>query len=231
MLPALHTLHSHDGTTPSSSHSLDTLSLPLPQVPLPATEDILITLTATYLLYALTAAAWTTFSLLPQDSKASLSPFADVLQTRSTLLQWLPYLQNLSTKYMDSTLTRAYSVLTKSSSAHPSLGPHHAEDVYRIRLYGLLLLLGTSPSTLKPDMFWDQTIKFAVAFVKSATADASQSVEAKDAVTKIVLDAFDDILKRTLARTDRASWMAGHRFIAFCEYWMDFARRVCPFIP
>ncbi|KAI0686891.1 hypothetical protein BC835DRAFT_1420103 [Cytidiella melzeri] len=92
--------------------------------------------------------------------------------------------------------------------------------------YGLLLLLGTSPAALKPNMFWEQTVKFTVAFIKCvANVGSPPSLEAKGEVTNTVLSAYDDILTCTLAREDKAVWMSGHAFVAFCKYWMDFARR------
>ncbi|KAI0698451.1 hypothetical protein BC835DRAFT_652197 [Cytidiella melzeri] len=126
------------------------------------------TLLTTYLLHTLTTITWTRFSQLSDmnNSNVSLSQFAHAIHTFPTLLRWLPYLRDLAPKYLDSTLTRAYTALTRSSSLYSTYGKDMAHDVYRIQLYGLLLLLGTSPAALKPNMFWEQTVKFTVAFIK-----------------------------------------------------------------
>ncbi|KAI0700451.1 peptidase family C50-domain-containing protein [Cytidiella melzeri] len=232
MLPALRSsypshLSTSDNAEPSLPDELETLSLPLPNAA-PPLDDVLMTLLTTYLLHTLTTITWIRFSRLSDmnNFNVSLSQFAHAIHTFPTLLQWLPYLRDLTPKYLDSTLTRAYTALTRSSSLYSTYGKDMAHDVYRIRLYGLLLLLGTSPAALKPNMFWEQTVKFTVAFIKCvANVGSPPSLEAKGEVTNTVLSAYDDILTRTLAREDQAVWMSGHAFVAFCEYWMDFARR------
>lgn len=89
-----------------------------------------------------------------------------------------------------------------------------------------------SPSAIKPNMFWDQAVKFTVAFVKSAADTGSKqppSAERKNNITSAILSAFDRIVDSVQTRRDQSSWTAGSSFIAFCEYWLDFARRVRSF--
>ncbi|KAI0696272.1 hypothetical protein BC835DRAFT_1414393 [Cytidiella melzeri] len=52
------------------------------------------------------------------NSNVSLSQFAHAIHTFPTLLRWLPYLRDLAPKFLDSTLTRAYTALTRSSSLY-----------------------------------------------------------------------------------------------------------------
>jgi separase len=215
---------------PLLCNELDILSLPLPQHSIAESDEILLTLLATYLTYALTATTWTRFAgASQQDSAGSFTSFANALHNSPTLLQWLPLMRSLSSKYLDSMLTRAYTAFTKSSAVHHPLYPEDAIDIFRIRLYGLLLLLGTSPSALKPRMFWEQAVKFTAAFVKCVTDTQQKQIsspETKNDTTVMVLQSFDQILDYTNARKDKVEWTCGPAFIAFCEYWMDFARRV-----
>ncbi|EKM60615.1 uncharacterized protein PHACADRAFT_203784 [Phanerochaete carnosa HHB-10118-sp] len=202
------------------------LSLPLPSASLE--DDILLTLTSNYLLYSLFAFSYTTFttSAAPQ-TPSLLTHFADSLSNTSTLLQWIPSLKKLSPKHMDSILTRAYTSITKSS-ALTHCAPLDAKPMYAIRVYALQLLLRTSPSVLRPSTFWDQVVKFTVAFVKDV-ASGSASAEVKDNATRTILATFEMMKEAVLAtRADgdiQGTWLGGSGFVGFCEYWMDFARR------
>ena len=206
------------------------------QLPLPTTNfdnDILLTLISNYLLYSLVAFSYTTFTTLATSpSEASQTPsllaaFADTL-SNCTLLQWISYLWSLPSKHMNSVLTRAYTAITKSSTL--ATCPHSdAKSMYVIRFYALQLLLHTSPSVLNPTTFWDQTVKFTVAFVKDVVS-GSASAEIKADATQSILAEFGRIMEVALAtRADADSmkaWFSGSGFVGFCEYWMDFARRV-----
>lgn len=230
-------LSATDVTNPPIDDELDILSLPLPHQAMSKDDEILPTLLTTYLMYGLIVTAWTRFARLSQqDSAGSLTSYANALHNFPTILQWLPLMRDFAPKHLDSALTRAYTAFTKSSALHHPLHTADATDVYHIRLYSLLLLLGTSPSALKPRMFWEQAVKFTVAFVKCvANSEQKQppSLEIKDHTTSTVLQAFDQILAHTNARNDKAEWTSGPAFVAFCEYWTDFARRVrhCAWIP
>ncbi|KAI0344016.1 hypothetical protein BDW22DRAFT_1114942 [Trametopsis cervina] len=233
MLPALRSSYPSRDALPLektiSSCTLDMLSLPLPEEPIHDKANLL-TLISTYLAYALTTFTWTECSRLCKDTgnpTPFLKQFSDVLRTLPTLLRWLPYLRELSSRHLDSTLTSVYTALTKSTSLLSGRADS-AKEIYDIRLYSLLLLVGTSPSALKPSMFWEQTVKFTVAFIKSVANPRSMhspSLEAKQDTTTAVLDAFNLIVLSVNSRQDSAEWMSGHAFVAFCEYWIDFAKR------
>lgn len=233
MRPTLMTLYS------SSEDVSETLALPLPASPIPPGSDIIPTLLSTYLLYSLISHTWLVFSNIPSADQplanlsSSLQLFAEALHNPPTILRWIPYLSGLSPKHLDAMFTRAYTALTKSSSLLPATSPYvvsNAKDIFRIRHYALLLLLHTSPAALTPTMFWDQTIKFTVAFVKAITAPlakSSPSDDMKHNVTSTISCAFKGILELVEAREDKDVWMNGSAFIGFCEYWIDFAKRVC----
>ena len=238
MFPSIHTYCRQ--TTPTSSkplvNELDIICLPLPESSISSNDEVFLNLLTSYLMYTHIATSWSVFSRLnSQDSVASSSDtlhhFSRLLHTSSTLLQWVPYLRNVSTKYLDSAMMRVYTALSKSSSQ--SLPPDHsledARSIYRVRLYGLLLLTRTSPGVLKPNTFWDQCVKFTMAYVKSVLASKQSSSSVKDDATHDVLESFDTILRSVEKRGDsdeKETWLKGEGFVVFCEYWLDFAKRV-----
>lgn len=238
MSPSIHTYYCR--TTPTSSKPLvnevDIICLPLPESPISSSDEVFLNLLTSYLMYTHIATSWSVFSRSSsQDSVAcsagTLHHFSDVLHTSSTLLQWTPYLRNVQTKHLDSALMRVYTALTKSSSQ--SLPSDHsldeAKSIYRIRLYGLLLLTRTSAGALKPDTFWDQCVKFTMAYVKSVLASKQSSSSAKDDAAHDVLESFGTILRYVEERSDtdeKELWLKGEGFVVFCEYWLDFAKRV-----
>ncbi|KAI0089987.1 peptidase family C50-domain-containing protein [Irpex rosettiformis] len=221
----------------SLTHEFDILSLPLPESPISSDNVVLLTLLTSYLMYTHIATSWSLFYQLSAEdlgsaaASESLYHFAHTLHTSSTLLQWLPYLRSFSSKHIDSALTRVYTALTKSSSL-PSVSSYSVEQtksIYRIRLYSLLLLVNTSPGALKSSTFWDQCVKFTAAYVKSILASDRSSSETQNDVTEVVLESFDTILQYAEKRSDRddakEGWMKGEAFVAFCEYWIEFATR------
>ncbi|KIP07348.1 hypothetical protein PHLGIDRAFT_30059 [Phlebiopsis gigantea 11061_1 CR5-6] len=220
-----------DGVQTSPLTQTALLSLPLPSTTLES--DTVLTLISNHLLYSIISFSYTTFSgLEPAQSLASLTTpplaaYADALSETPTLLQWLPHLGRLPSKHTDSILTRAYTAITKASVLANS-SPSDAKAMLRIRVYALHLLLHATPSIIKPSTFWDQTVKFTVAFIKD-TASGSVSADVKNDATRMVLSVFSDILNIAIAtRTkddERAAWLSGSGFMGFCEYWMEFAIR------
>ena len=223
-----------DGTQTPPPGQAALLSLPLPSAA--PESDIVLTLISNHLLYSIISFSYTTFAgQEPAQSAAPsttspLAAYADAVWNTSTLLQWLPHLNRLSSKHMDSVLTRAYTAITKASVLASS-SSSIAKSMLHIRVYALHLLLHTTPSIIKPTTFWDQTVKFAVAFIKD-TASGSVSADVKNDATRTVLSVFGEILDIVLStRTkgeERAAWLSGSGFMGFCEYWMEFAKRVGP---
>ncbi|GJE92064.1 cysteine peptidase C50 [Phanerochaete sordida] len=202
------------------------LSLPLPVAPVD--DDILLTLISNYLFHSLYAFSYSTFGTSNAQPPPPLTTIADTITASSTLLHWVPLLKNLPAKHMDSILTRAYTGITKSSAQTACSTSSGAKALYTIRVYALQLLLHTSPTVLRPTTFWDQALKFAVAYVKDVISSAA-SAETKADATQAVLAAFATLEEVVLATRSeeetRKSWLSGTGFVGFCEYWMDFARR------
>lgn len=195
MQPALTRVY--DTTNTKSMNSNNLLSLPIPHITL---SETLQTLISTYFLQVITALS--TSSVLPH-----------LLDEASPgLIEWLQYLPSLPLKHKDSTLTRIYTLLAKSTAVNTS-----PPGTYSLRIYALRCLSSTSPGTVAPNTFWDQAVKFAVAFVKT---------EEKDEVTRQVMRTFPLLVKAVEGRKDRGTWLEGKGFIGFCEYWMAFAKRV-----
>jgi separase len=142
----------------------------------------------------------------------------------------------LPTKHMDSLLSRAYTSLTKLTSSPspnpklhlkstPAINASH-ESIFILRMYALRCLIHTSPGTIETNMFWDQVVRFTSSFVKSTASD----VTLEERCTTTVLFAYADIVERGEKRPDRDTFMAidqkGKGFLNFCEYWMEFTKRV-----
>lgn len=233
-----HLPHFYTSYTPNQGEAHSTLPIaPLLCLPLPSSSienDILLTLLSNYLTQVLTCVSYVTFSRLavatPSEAPIDLANFTASLYESTTLLQWLPSLADLPAKHMDSVLTRAYTALTKSSVLWTPTSTSQAKAVYRIRTYALRVLLHTSSSVLKPTTFWDQSVKFSVALVKDS-ASSTMSSEEKADVTQTILDSLEEILdcatKTRGAEEAQVTWFSGTGFLSFCEYWMDFAKRVC----
>lgn len=248
-------LPSYYPQSPSETPPLDTPLglpfLPLPSSPISSNDETLLNLLSSFLLYSLITSAYALVTQLGSSdssctSSQSLHDFTNCLHHPSdnsaTLLQWLPILQQNTTstsiKHLDGTLTRAYTALVKASSLPPpSSTLEQSSDIFRIRLYALLLLASTSSGTIKPSTFWEQCVKFSAAYVKSVLSTASKHAsnsdsesEVKREVTQVILDAFDIIFCHSEKRADTGEWMKGEGFVTWCEYWMDFAKRVRSFV-
>lgn len=222
-LPTLYTPVSTQLGSSSISSKAGLLSLPLPSVN--DTSDDILTLLSTYLLHSLTAVSYTTFGT---TSESGLEDLFTSLYMTDTLLRWLPHLKTLPTKHCDSILTRAYTSLTKSSSLTQTSSSEVATWIYRIRAYGLLCLAHTSQGVLEPSTFWSQAAKFAVSYVKDTDLSNAETADPETAshIITTVSTTFSELIRCAQSREDRSAFMSGRGFIAFCEYWTSFAKRV-----
>ncbi|KDR77139.1 hypothetical protein GALMADRAFT_66375 [Galerina marginata CBS 339.88] len=193
------------------------LSIPQP-VP-PPSNPIVLNLISTYLVYALILKAQAE-NAIEELSSTLCSPII------RSLLSWLPILSALPAKHTDSLLTRAYTVLSKlcsSSSAGKPKAPPRPESIFIVRMYALRCLAHTTPGTIEANTFWDQATKISVGFVKAT------SLKAEEQTTSMVLNAFAELLQIAEHRSDRETFIAvgevGRGFLAFCEHWMDLAKR------
>ena len=224
--------------SPASTDTVKTHPLPLPIPPTipPYSNDILLTLISYYLQYSIISSSYIVFSSYAPATSDTYSPngtsllsiFAESLYKTNTLLQWIPHLAALPSEHMDSILTRAYTAITKSSVI-AKCSSADAKPVFQIRVYALRLLLHTSSTVLLPSTFWGQTVKFAGIFVRDVVS-GSPSAETKNDATQTVLSVFDQIVGLALATRageDRMRWLSGSGFMSFCDYWIEFARRVC----
>ncbi|KAF8958159.1 peptidase family C50-domain-containing protein [Flammula alnicola] len=120
-----------------------------------------------------------------------------------SLLAWLPSFSSLPAKHTDSLLTD--HTPPSVDYVHPTSG-----NLPRIR------------RVIEPNTFWDQATRFAGAFVK-ATSSISE-----EQTTHMILTSYDEIVQLAEKRSDREAFMAvgekGKSFLAFCEYWMGFAK-------
>ena len=175
------------------------------------------TLTSTYLSYALTIVTHAIFTLA-QDTKEHaqcLEVFPQLLTTTPSLISWIPVLSTLPVKQLDSALTRAYTALTKACMTCKS----HPKAIFQLRAYATTCLAHTSPGTVEPDTFWDQVCRFGGAFIKSRDCSEEEAIS-------VVLLAFSDLTNRVDGSSVRDTFMAGKGFVGFCEYWMAFAKKV-----
>jgi separase len=183
------------------------LSLPTQTV-----EPPLLKVITTYLLYTLTAYALSLFT----TNTDQLEHFAEILKTSPTILNWIPYCHSLPKENVDSLCTRSYTALTKQSSLGDQLSPRALFD---IRTYSLRCLLHASPSITQPDVFWDQSIKFGLGFIKGNKGDESS-------LSQTVMTSFSSLVVDAQQREDWDSFSSCKGFLQFCEYWMGFAKRV-----
>jgi separase len=197
---------------PPKLRELHLMFLPLPSQSTSPLDQTLLTLISTYLLHSLTIPI---FSSVPSP----LEDYTSSLLSKPTLLTWLPHMRHLPAKHLDSVLTRAYAALTKSSTVYSHAHPHL---VLSIRAYALRCLLHTTPGTMEPNTFWDQTAKFGTAFIKSTSPSTKQ-----DDAARTILAAYSDLVKEAKNREDVVKFLKGRGFLGFCEYWMGFAKKVC----
>ncbi|KAF8623369.1 hypothetical protein AX17_007447 [Amanita inopinata Kibby_2008] len=133
---------------PSTSRSPEPIScihIPIPpSSSLTGIDSTLLTITSTYLTYALTITSQVHSSNVANKGKNKDDNFihllADALNTtdirigcdgspsnpqRATLLSWLPHFTSLPSKHIDSVLTRVYTSLTKLCTSRASEIPQH----------------------------------------------------------------------------------------------------------
>ncbi|KAL0960162.1 hypothetical protein HGRIS_011797 [Hohenbuehelia grisea] len=124
-------------------------------IPLPSdstqTDHVLLSLTSTYLLHALTVCY-----------AIGVSP--DLLLSTSSLLSWSRiFCESLPPKHTDAIFTRAYTILAKA-------------DSYPLRLYALACLTHASPGTVSADALWDQGTKCVATAAKATQVDATSVI-------------------------------------------------------
>ena len=205
-----------------SPPAISLLTLPIPTAH--EADEAIQTLLSSYLLHALTAV-----SHIGLRASDSIDPknFCDAIYKTETLIYWLPHLQLLPTKHKDSVLTRTYTALNRATSNLQVTCPKDAKALYRIRLYGLLCLAHTSPGTIDADTFWNQVAKWTVVCAKDLDHTGCMGdSEAMASFIVTVSATFNEVIEHTRQREDHMSFMNGRGFLAFCEYWMSFARRV-----
>jgi separase len=99
-------------------------------------------------------------------------------------------------------------------------------------MYALRCLAHTSPGVVEGNVFWDQATKFTSILVKSIPATSSSAAEER--ITSLVLRAFAELVQIAETRSDKELFMTvdetGKNFIAFCDYWSSFAKRVRSFV-
>ena len=240
MRPALANLYTaaEIKDTDSASRTLSILYLPLPLSSEHPTDTLKITLLSNYLAHALATLSHILFSPEALEKVSAVRGSAttvetavidDVLEemlqelfTSDTILQWQPYLSAvLPSKQVDAFLTRTYTTVIKSSAAKSST---HPRAVFALRHYTLLCLLRTQPGSIAPDMFWDQANKFCSSLFQRTMSSESSNSKLKE---ESVLRTFSRVVEYVEGRPDHAEFLSGRGFIHFCEYWLDFAKRVC----
>ncbi|KAG1823730.1 peptidase family C50-domain-containing protein [Suillus subaureus] len=204
----------------ASAHSASTskspvrlLSLPMPMIPPPA-DAVLLTLISTYLMHAIIF--FTHITMSPSSSTiTTLDSFSTTLIGSGTLLTWMPYCVSLPSKHIDTTLTRAYTVLTKSCSSISA----NARSTFLIRVYALKCLLCTSPGTVQPNTFWDQIQKSCTVYVRSS----SPMSEAEELpVATLLSESLGEVVQ--IAQS-KPMFLEGKSFVLLCETWTSFAKR------
>jgi separase len=142
--------------------------------------------------------------------------FSTALAESGTLLTWVPYCVSLPRKHIDTTLTRAYTMLTKLCSSMAA----NSRSTFLIRLYALKCLLCTSPGTVQPSTFWDQIQKTCTVYVRSSFP-ISEVEELS--VTTFVSESLGEVVQ--IAQS-KPSFVEGRSFVLLCEMWTGFAKRV-----
>ena len=204
--------------------------LMLPRPPSLPTNHIVLTLISTYLLHALI--------IFARLGTLTIDALATTLNSPSStsLLSWVPSLKSLPIKHMDSLVTRSYTSLTKLALSPTPIPKTHLkstsavdpspESIFILRMYALRCLVHSSSGTVEPNMVWDQVVRFTTAFVKATASD----VALEERCTTIALSAYADLVERVEQRSDSDIFMAidqkGKGFLGFCEYWMEFTKRV-----
>ena len=195
------------------------ISLPLPTQSSKPLDPTLLLLISTYLSHSLVALSHCfSSSSLKHNQHETLVLYSQTLHDSPGLLKWIPLCTQLPEKQCDALLTRVYTALTSISS---QVGT--TEAVFRIRSHALMCLLLTGGSTIGPRTFWDQVIKCASSFAKSASSN-DKGEERR--LCRIVTSAFSEILALVEERENRDEFLHGMPFISFCDAWISYSKSV-----
>lgn len=100
-----------------------------------------------------------------------------------------------------------------SVSVSVSVCPAPAQ-ILKVRFCALRVLLMSSE--LESSSFWEQCLKYAAAYARSPDA-----VEEEKEKIRVLLECFRELECVADGKREGKGW------IAFCEYWMALAKRVC----
>ncbi|KAF8075942.1 cysteine peptidase C50 [Lyophyllum atratum] len=196
--PRICALHNVIPTQPRSSSRFHQLSIPFPSSDVPV-DLALLTLTTTYLTYALTIVTHFCFTpnQITKELASDLDAFSHALcTTEPTLLAWIPRCVKIPSKQLDPILTRAYTSLTRACATHKS----NHQAVFSLRIYAVMCLAHTSAGTSRTLL--------------------------EEEATRAILSTFSDLVDRTEKRSDASTFLGGSSFVEFCEYWIVLAKRV-----
>ncbi|KAG6850976.1 hypothetical protein H0H93_005845 [Arthromyces matolae] len=192
----------------------------LVSIPFPLSETLditLLTLILTYLLHSLTILSNLppSSSRIEKETATTLDSLSHALDCGSvSFLLWIPRCSTIPRKQLDSLLTRVYTTLTRACNN----GKASSRSLLHLRMYAAKCLAYTGVGTVEPKTFWDQVVRFNVAFVKSHEVQEEETIH-------VVLPLFSDLI-RILEETNSASeFLSGKGFVGFCEYWLAFAKR------
>lgn len=195
------------------------ISLPLPTQSSKPLDPTLLLLISTYLSHSLIALSHCFNSSSPKyNQHEALVLYSQTLHDSPSLLRWVPMCTQLPEKHCDALLTRVYTALMSITSQVRT-----AEAVFRIRSYALMCLLRTSGSTIGSKTFWDQVVKSALSFAKSASFN-DKGEERR--LCRIVTSAFSEILDLVEERVNRDEFLHGVPFISFCDAWISYSKSV-----
>ena len=208
--------------TPPLRDLIAIVSLPLPTQSSKPLDHTLLLLISTYLSHTLISLSHCfSSSSLKHIQHEMLVLYSQTLHDSPSLLRWIPLCTQLPAKQCDALLTRVYTALTSITSQAGT-----AEAVFHIRSYALMCLLRTSDSTIGSKTFWDQVVKSASSFAKSASSD-DKGEERR--LCRIVTSAFSEILALVEERGNRDEFLHGIPFISFCDAWIGYSKSVSNF--
>lgn len=173
-------------------------------------EANLQTLISTYLLHAQSIAV-----RLASSKNGMSQILIKKLDEPGCFASWISFYTDLPEKTVGSLIKRYYVLLTSALTAPPAL----PSELLSIRFHALRALLLTSEPL--SNSFWEQCLKFASSYAKSAEPPESDLEK-----SSAMLLCFDSVLKAVEARHDAFSMMSGKGWIMFCEYWVSLAKRV-----
>ena len=192
-------------------------SLPLPSQSSKPLDSTLLLLISTYLSHSLIALSHCLSSSSPKYETLVL--YSQTLHGSPSLLKWVPLCTQLPAKQCDVSLTRAYTALMSISTQELGV----AEAVFRIRSYALMCLLRTSGSTIGSKTFWDQVVKSASSFAKTA---GSNDKGEERRLSRVVTSTFSEILALVEERGNKDDFLHGVPFISFCDVWISYSKSV-----